>query len=505
MAESYYDVLGIDPDASETEIKRAYREKIKEVHPDHSNSEDAGERVQQVRDAKETLLDADARQRYDRKRERERQCDQETSDQDSDESSEEWARKQRRQGRRARQRQQQRQRHRQHRREQAKRSGNGKQTRASRQTETRTRERDETSSRERARDVTRSMGDRVRDGIAWVQDTHHRPRRWIWLHFHSLEAVRKFLIDLITSPTTIRLSAAVALVHMVTWIATLVDLSPATSPALGFVIVLGCLGASYAAYAVVTPLPFEEPRSRGRFKPAGRSPIWPAVAMNLTGIGLLGLAAINGAEDAGIGFTIASGIYTVTLLFTLSIAFTILLKGISRLFNSRIPLFQAVKYGIMSAPVGAAFVMFTQYADGGTLRDFVQAATMDSASTAPWLPSFTVGPVYLGSFANYVIAVVIIGCLFGSILLMSRYLTVVPWSDRYAHGYRVRPSIWNFTVVAPFTVLGWMVLASVSAIDIGGIELRRSTLWIGLFILPTILVGAYIVRRQLEPQLQERL
>lgn len=36
-----YATLGVDPDADEGEIKRAYREKVKEVHPDRGGDEEA--------------------------------------------------------------------------------------------------------------------------------------------------------------------------------------------------------------------------------------------------------------------------------------------------------------------------------------------------------------------------------------------------------------------------------------------------------------------------------
>jgi len=47
-------VLGVEPDASPAEVKAAYRERLKEVHPDHGGSEEAFKRVQR---AKEAILD----------------------------------------------------------------------------------------------------------------------------------------------------------------------------------------------------------------------------------------------------------------------------------------------------------------------------------------------------------------------------------------------------------------------------------------------------------------
>ena len=46
-------VLGVDRDASDGEIKRAYRERMKETHPDHGGTE---EQFKRVKRAKEALL-----------------------------------------------------------------------------------------------------------------------------------------------------------------------------------------------------------------------------------------------------------------------------------------------------------------------------------------------------------------------------------------------------------------------------------------------------------------
>lgn len=66
MGESYYELLGVPEDANTDEIERAYREKLKETHPDVSDNEDASERTKRLIDAKETLTDEHERSRYDR-------------------------------------------------------------------------------------------------------------------------------------------------------------------------------------------------------------------------------------------------------------------------------------------------------------------------------------------------------------------------------------------------------------------------------------------------------
>lgn len=62
----YYEVLGVSKDATEAEIKSAYRKKAKECHPDlHPNDKDAAERFREVNEANEVLSDPEKRKRYD--------------------------------------------------------------------------------------------------------------------------------------------------------------------------------------------------------------------------------------------------------------------------------------------------------------------------------------------------------------------------------------------------------------------------------------------------------
>jgi molecular chaperone DnaJ len=66
MGENYYEVLGVDPDASQAEIEDAYRERVKDTHPDLNDDPDAADRFKTVKEAHETLGDPDERARYDR-------------------------------------------------------------------------------------------------------------------------------------------------------------------------------------------------------------------------------------------------------------------------------------------------------------------------------------------------------------------------------------------------------------------------------------------------------
>lgn len=67
MAEKkdYYEVLGIAKDASEKDIKSAYRKLAMKYHPDKSDAPDAEERFKELSEAYAVLSDAEKRQKYD--------------------------------------------------------------------------------------------------------------------------------------------------------------------------------------------------------------------------------------------------------------------------------------------------------------------------------------------------------------------------------------------------------------------------------------------------------
>ncbi|MBR5593060.1 MAG: J domain-containing protein [Bacteroidaceae bacterium] len=62
----YYKVLGVDKNASQDEIKRAYRKLAKRYHPDlNKENPQAKEKFQEINEANEVLGDAEKRKRYD--------------------------------------------------------------------------------------------------------------------------------------------------------------------------------------------------------------------------------------------------------------------------------------------------------------------------------------------------------------------------------------------------------------------------------------------------------
>ena len=62
----YYKVLGVDKNASEDNIKKAYRKLARKLHPDlNPNDKDANKKFQEINEANDVLSDPEKRKKYD--------------------------------------------------------------------------------------------------------------------------------------------------------------------------------------------------------------------------------------------------------------------------------------------------------------------------------------------------------------------------------------------------------------------------------------------------------
>lgn len=65
-AKDLYEVLGVSRDASDAEIKKAYRHRARELHPDVNKSPNAEDEFKELNEAYDVLSDASKRAQYDR-------------------------------------------------------------------------------------------------------------------------------------------------------------------------------------------------------------------------------------------------------------------------------------------------------------------------------------------------------------------------------------------------------------------------------------------------------
>ncbi len=62
----YYEILGVDKNATKDELKKAFRQKARQYHPDVNKAPDAADKFKEIGKAYETLSDDNKRQIYDR-------------------------------------------------------------------------------------------------------------------------------------------------------------------------------------------------------------------------------------------------------------------------------------------------------------------------------------------------------------------------------------------------------------------------------------------------------
>ena len=65
MPQDYYETLGVARNASESEIKSAFRNLARKYHPDVNKSAGAEDKFKQINEAYEVLKDSEKRKKYD--------------------------------------------------------------------------------------------------------------------------------------------------------------------------------------------------------------------------------------------------------------------------------------------------------------------------------------------------------------------------------------------------------------------------------------------------------
>lgn len=428
MTETHYDVLDISPDATEEEIKRAYQQKMKE-QSGRSNDSDTHTDMR-IRAAKETLLDSQARQRYDRVHDIH----------GSKESSEEtgtW--------------------------------------------------------------TDRALIKQILDSVARLRTAPERCKQWVRVRrLHATD-----ISEVVTSPTVIRLAVTVVLSLVVMWMIRRVN---TVSPAIELGVVLVSLCTSYLGYSILSPLPFEKPRIQAQFTPTPMA-LWPVLLVYGVGLSIHWAATLTGTSSGEIHYAF------MVVLYALSVCIGGIIIGVpvGMLLGRAIPLwrskpFRELQSGIALGLLGSAIVLFTSVGGDSTLSAFIE--TVGSNQGILWLPTLRVGPLHLGSLLNFGLAAGMWLCLAVGIVGALWGLTTVPWQDRYEYGYRVLPTVWNLFVIVPFVAVVWMWVRGEAVLSVPirsvTVELLRPDVTGGFLVALPLLVGVYLLRRRLEPQLHHK-
>lgn len=505
MTESHYERLGVEPDASREEIEAAYRETIKQVHPDKNDNSDAEETFMQVQRARSVLTDPQQRAEYDRRRSTTETT--ETDDRSTGSSGEDGADRRAHDGSSPNE---------QASRQQGTRSDEqGRHQRRSSWTDrsdpNRSRATQQTS-RSRAHERESGRTRRV-EGLRWEKGRAMVVAAvWKWCAMllwtvrtvvtmvrcpRRLAVDRARLREAATTPTGIRIGATIVFVLGATIVASYLGLDPQQSPAIGLMIVIVGLIGSYTGYDLLFPTPYYEPPTQQRYDPDGTQRLWPIVATNLLGIGLITGALIRGAPTGGFAFT---GMVLLPVVVSLVLS-DVVRPSLSSDHSTGVKhILDALSRSVSALPpIVVGLFVFTELV-------FDTPAILDSwgwTTATPWFGRLTLGGVHVGLVLNLLVGVLVCVCLLWSVYAMCLHLTAAPWADRYSYGYRVRPGPWNLLVAGPFVVIGWMILAGVSTIEIpmgiSTIALTQQGLLMALFLLPSVLTGLYILRRRLEP------
>ena len=515
MTETYYSLLNIDENASEETINQAYRDLVKETHPDVNDDPRARERMAELTQARDVLTDDEKRARYDAKHDISSGPTQDTgqrrttSTQNRNRTREDTHTRQSHgwssEASTAR--------------DSSSSSGSARDSRSQHQRRrtTRTKTQNRTHSQTTSRAKTKSsvpVWIRLRYLPQQTREFVTSAVKWfIWVVLYLLflgffgDITWKRIRSALVSKTAIRLTAGFALWWGLSHFSRSLGAQLGSPNTQVLLVIMGFLG-SYLGYdLVIRYTGWGETRLRGRFQPNDTTQLWPIVVVNLFGMALVFWGLSAGAPLGGFGFAIAATIAFIIFMFLFGWGIGLFIIVVGGEVSDTLLQRGVVWEGVL-APILSAAVLFTSYGRGIEVT-ITQLLRDTPASVYPWVgPGLVgqIGPIYGDVLVNFILGSFMLGAFSWSLVQLYRTVAQVSWDDRFSFGYRITPGVWHFLITIPAVIIVWMILENVYVIPIAiGTTTASVTIdhMIGVLgVSPAWITGLYILRRQVEPFLQ---
>ena len=466
MAQTYYELLGVTEDASTADITAAFREQIKQTHPDISDSPDAKTRAARLIEAKEVLTTPARRRRYDRfghdsyvrvtgheTGANKRSHTSATNEQSAESSTADGH------------------------------TSSASSTATTGQADDRTRgtaHQTATGQSRRSRAETSSQAN--------ATEHTHRSQRTNSHRQAASSTTRKTTADYGFDTTWAAVVAWItrSLLGVTLWFGSLLGILATTGNDLlrtqtSVTILLVSMCVSFLTYEACLERISTHARRPPRVPTALPTEfVWLAV-VNLSGVGLYTVAIARGSNPIT---DLLAGIITVGAG---ALVFGSLLAIIGGLLGGLRGVFIGLGIGILLASVllvtswfGSPFTDLATYAGGH-----------------PWLAPVDIASIHVGLLGNLLLAVWMVIALGGSAVWFYLRFGVQPWRDRYERGYRVRPGVWQAGILLPWLVLGSTAAFGVTLPPIAGYNLR-AVATIGTAAAPLIIGIPYYCRLAVE-------
>lgn len=250
---------------------------------------------------------------------------------------------------------------------------------------------------------------------------------------------------------------------------------------LALTLLVASFGVSFLGYDVALEYASKNARrASGTPDTLAQDVLWLA-AVNLTGVLLFETATSNPIT------------FFITVIVSIGVT-AILVGGMIAVLLGFFAGIRGALVGLLLGAILGSLLVFTGWL-GQPYEDLVMASGL------PWVSPTSVASVQLGILANTLLAGWMLLAIGGSALWFLLRFTVLPWRDRYENGYRVRPGVWQTLLILPVIVTVGVPALGVPTPSAGGIDLWATALS-SLMAAPIALGVPYYCRVALERTLR---